>query len=55
MYDSQSPTLVKKEWQTAEETSSGGPARDLHAPIRSARWHTAHEAVDPFASPLWPQ
>ncbi len=31
MYDSQSPTLVKKEWQTAEETSSGGPARDLHA------------------------
>jgi hypothetical protein len=31
MYDSQSPTLVKKEWQTAEEASSGGPARDLHA------------------------
>src|SRR5260370_5150657 len=31
MYDSQSPTLVKNEWQTAEETSSGGPARDLHA------------------------
>ena len=31
MYDSQSPTLAKKEWQTAEETSSGGPARDLHA------------------------
>src|SRR6267143_5805476 len=31
MYDSQSPTLVKKEWQTAEDTSSGGPARDLHA------------------------
>src|SRR6266853_206272 len=32
MYDSQSPTLVKNEWQTAEETSCGGPARDLHAP-----------------------
>src|SRR6266568_1430946 len=31
MYDSLSPTLVEKEWQTAEETSSGGPARDLHA------------------------
>ena len=31
MYDSQSPTLVKKEWQTAEETSSGGPARNLDA------------------------
>jgi hypothetical protein len=31
MYDSQSPTLVKKERQTAEETLSGGPARDLHA------------------------
>src|SRR5882672_7491523 len=31
MYDSQSPTLVKKEWQTAEETSSGGTARALHA------------------------
>jgi len=31
MYDSQSPTLVKNERQTAEETSSGGPARDLHA------------------------
>jgi hypothetical protein len=31
MYDSQSPTLVRKEWQTAEETSSGGPARDQHA------------------------
>src|SRR6266567_1728954 len=31
MYDSLSPTLVKNEWQTAEETSSGGPARDLHA------------------------
>ena len=31
MYDSESPTLLKKEWQTAEETSSGGPARDLHA------------------------
>ena len=31
MYDSQSPTLVKNEWQTAEVTSSGGPARDLHA------------------------
>ncbi len=31
MYDSQSPALVKNEWQTAEETSSGGPARDLHA------------------------
>src|SRR5712664_1620392 len=31
MYDSESPTLLKKEWQTAEETSSGGPVRDLHA------------------------
>ena len=31
MYDSQSPTLVKNEWQTAEETSSGGPARNLDA------------------------
>jgi hypothetical protein len=31
MYDSQSPTLVRKEWQTVEETSSGGPARDQHA------------------------
>ena len=28
---SQSPPLVEKEWLTAEETSSGGPARDLHA------------------------
>jgi hypothetical protein len=28
---SQSPPLVEREWLTAEETSSGGPARDLDA------------------------
>ena len=28
---SQSPSLVEREWLTAEETSSGGPARDLDA------------------------
>ena len=28
---SQSPPLVEKEWLTAEETSAGGPARDLDA------------------------
>jgi hypothetical protein len=31
MQYSQSPPLVEKEWPTAEETSSGGPARDLDA------------------------
>ena len=31
MHYSQSPPLVEKEWQTAEESSSGGLARDLHA------------------------
>src|SRR5712664_2473963 len=31
MHYSQSPPLLEKEWLTAEETSSGGPARDLHA------------------------
>ena len=31
MHYSQSPPLVEKEWPTAEETSSGGPARDLDA------------------------
>ena len=31
MHYSQSPPLVEKEWLTAEETSSGGPARDLDA------------------------
>ena len=31
MYESLSPTLVEKEWQTAEDSSSGGLARDLHA------------------------
>jgi hypothetical protein len=31
MHYSQSPPLVEKEWQTAEDSSSGGLARDLHA------------------------
>jgi hypothetical protein len=31
MQYSQSPSLVGKEWQTADETSSGAPVRDLHA------------------------
>src|SRR5882762_4306504 len=31
MVYSQSPPLVEKEWLTAEETSSGGRARDLDA------------------------
>ena len=35
MQYSQSPPLVEKEWPTAEETSSGGPARNLDA--RSAQ------------------
>jgi hypothetical protein len=31
MQYAQSPPLVEKDWLTAEETSSGGPARDLDA------------------------
>jgi hypothetical protein len=31
MHYSQSPPLVEKDWLTAEETSYGGPARDLDA------------------------
>jgi hypothetical protein len=31
MHYSQSPPLVENDWLTAEETSSGGPARDLDA------------------------
>jgi hypothetical protein len=30
MQYSRSPSLVGKEWQTADETSFGGPVRDLH-------------------------
>jgi hypothetical protein len=31
MQYSQSPSLVEREWQIADDTSSGGSARDLHA------------------------
>jgi hypothetical protein len=30
MQYSRSPSLVDREWRTADETSSGGPVRDLH-------------------------
>jgi hypothetical protein len=43
MQYAQSPPLVEKDWLTAEETSSGGPARDLDA--RSDQ--RIGEAVDP--------
>jgi hypothetical protein len=30
MQYSRGPSLVEREWRTADETSSGGPVRDLH-------------------------